>query len=63
MTVYTMSVSKELRVYSLSCSDNIEIDIRTNNKEVLDFFDMKIRELLSDEHYLDYLKEDGVNEK
>ena len=63
MTVYTMSISRELRAYSLSRADKIEIDIKTNNKEVLDYFDIKIRELLSDDHYLDYLKQQGVNEK
>ena len=55
MTIYKMSISKELQTHSLTRSDRIEIDIETNNKKVLDFFDAKIKELLSEEHYLDYL--------
>lgn len=55
MTIYKMSIAKELQVHSLTRSDRIEIDIETNNKKVLDFFDAKIKELLSEENYLDYL--------
>lgn len=58
MTVYTIEVARDLEIHSLSRSDRVEISLKTNNKKVLDYWDMKINELLSDEHYLDYLKEE-----
>ena len=59
MTVYTMSVARDLKTISLSKSHRVEIELKCNNKQAFDFFNDKIMELLSDEHYLDYLKEDG----
>ena len=58
MTVYEMKVEKTLRVYSLGHSDMVEIHLKTNNKQALDYFNNIIINLLSDEHYLDYLKEE-----
>ena len=59
MTVYTMSVARDLKVISLSKSHRVEIELKANDKQAFDFFNDKIMELLSEEHYLDYLKENG----
>lgn len=59
MTVYTMSVARNLKTISLSKSHRIKIKLESNDKQAFDFFNDRIMELLSDEHYLDYLKEDG----
>ena len=59
MTIYTMSVSRELKVISLSKSHRVEFELKCNDKQAFDFFNDKIMELLSEEHYLDYLKEES----
>lgn len=59
MTVYTMSVARDLEPISISKSHRVEIELKANDKQAFDFFNDKIMELLSDEHYLDYLKQDG----
>lgn len=59
MTVYIMSVARDLKTISMRKSHHIEIELKCNDKQAFDFFNDRIMELLSDEHYLDYLKEDG----
>ena len=62
MTMYNMEIARNLRVHSMSHSDRVEISLKTNSKEVLDYFDKVLNDLLSDEHYLDYLIKEDVGE-
>ena len=62
MVIYELNIARNLKPFSMNYSHRVEIHLKANNKQAFDYFDKKINELLSDEHFLDYLQKDNEDE-
>ena len=63
MTIYSMAISRDLLAISSGYKHTVSMELKCNNKIVLDYLDEKLEELLSDENYYKYIKENGYTEE
>ena len=63
MTIYSMAISRDLLAISSGYKHTVNMELKCNNKIVLDYLDEKLEELLSDENYYNYIEEKGYTEE
>lgn len=63
MTIYSMVISRDLLAISSGYKHTVSMELKCNNKIVLDYLDEKLEELLSDENYYNYIEEKEYTEE
>ena len=63
MTIYSRVISRDLVAISSGYKHTVSMELKCNNKIVLDYLDEKLEELLSDENYYNYIEEKEYTEE